>query len=573
MYRGTALAVAATGAVTLAALFPATSLLRLGDDAQASRLRFASLDPPLTGLPVGTPRRTIPMLQQDAVGELFGFLLASAAAMAAVALVTLLMLWFARASAREGELAVRRAVGASRRVLLWAALLEGAIVFLLAVAAGAPGGAALAATSAGDWPGSLLPAMSAPIWLLVLVLGLVLLLGAEFPALFTARRRIVAIEATPVAFYFPALLQLGLCLIALTSGMILIRHVNGPAPAAPPLVADGQVAEVTPAATDRARAYSELLDQVAPDPGASLTAPGTLLGLGPVARITTECGHCYDGGIYLKYKRPLAVHHFVSADTFRLLGIRLVDGRLLSADDGPDASPVAVVSQSLANRHFQDGAPLGRGIQLGDDRTAWYTVVGIVADQPGTGFGSGQLPPEQVYLSVLQAPPVVAELFLPAGASPPANAMLGPARPVTRLARVEASLTAWFGRWLTVMGALMLLVAGTGLFAFARLWVVSLRPSLGLRRASGATRGRLLGRVLGQAALVGVAGVLLGAWFGPAVWLSLPGLLPGLPAWDPALLAEIGALLVLVMVLGAFQPAWRAVHEAPAGLIAGAEET
>ncbi|MBK8004621.1 MAG: ABC transporter permease [Gemmatimonadetes bacterium] len=303
-----------------------------------------------------------------------------------------------------------------------------------------------------------------------------------------------------------------------------------------------------------------------------MAGAGTHLGLGPVARITTDCGQCYRGGIYARFLRPLAVHYFVSPDTFRLLGVRLVTGRLLDAGDTRTAAPVAVVSQSLANGWFENGAALGRGIQLGDDRNRWYTVVGVVSDFTGAGFGAGQLPAEQAWVGVLQAPPVTGEVLVPPGGVKPTGAALGAGEPMPDRLEREAAPGAWFGRWLGVEALLLLGLAILGLAAFARLWVLSLRPTLGLRRAAGARRGQVIGFVMRQAVLVGVGGVLVGAWFGPAVWLALPDLLPGLPAWDPAVMLMAATLLVTIMALGALAPAVRAAREAPAALVAGAEE-
>lgn len=568
MYRGTALVVAASGALALAALGPVARFLAPGNGA-ASRLQLPSFPSSLDGLPVATPRTTVAMAQAATVEGLFGFLLAAAVATAAVALVTLLLLWFARASAREGEVAVRRAVGASRAVLVAASLLEGMAVYLLATAGGAPAALGLGTLAARDWPGTALAAQPQVLAAVAAGLGVVLLLGAEFPAFFTARRRVVEVEATPVAFFFPALLQLGACLIALATSAILLRHLNG---AAHPGQPAGTLYPVTFGVTDsaaRSAGYAALLDAA---PGVSIAGAGTHLGLGPVARITTDCGQCYRGGIYSRYLRPLAVHYFVSPDTFRLLGVRLVAGRLLEAGDTRTAAPVAVVSQSLANEWFENGAPLGRGIQLGDDRTRWYTVVGVVSDFTGAGFGAGQLPPAQAWVGVLQAPPVTAEVLVPPGGVKPTVVALGAGeRMQDRLAR-EAAPGAWFGRWLGVEALLLLALAVLGLAAFARLWVLSLRPTLGIRRAAGARRGQVIGLVLRQAVMVGVAGVLVGAWFGPAVWLALPDLLPGLPPWDTTVMLAAGGVLVLVMLLGALAPAVRAAREAPAALVAGAEE-
>jgi len=100
------------------------------------------------------------------------------------------------------------------------------------------------------------------------------------------------------------------------------------------------------------------------------------------------------------------------------------------------------------------------------------------------------------------------------------------------------------------------------------LWVVSLAPELGLRRAVGAGAGRVMALVLGRAALVGVGGVAVGLVLGPAVWSALGTIVRGLPAWDTVVVARFAVLLVATTLVGALVPAWRAVRTAPATLLA-----
>jgi putative ABC transport system permease protein len=98
--------------------------------------------------------------------------------------------------------------------------------------------------------------------------------------------------------------------------------------------------------------------------------------------------------------------------------------------------------------------------------------------------------------------------------------------------------------------------------------VSSLAPELGLRRAVGARGWRIVGLVLGRAALVGVGGIAVGLVLGPPVWSALGTIVRGLPAWQPAVVLRYAALLVAITTLGALVPAWRASRAAPAGLLA-----
>ena len=78
-------------------------------------------------------------------------------------------------------------------------------------------------------------------------------------------------------------------------------------------------------------------------------------------------------------QQPFCLVESVSPDYFRAMRIPLVDGRGITALDGPDAAPVAVISQALARRYFPNENPLGRRIKLKIGAES-LTVVGVAAD-------------------------------------------------------------------------------------------------------------------------------------------------------------------------------------------------
>ena len=106
-----------------------------------------------------------------------------------------------------------------------------------------------------------------------------------------------------------------------------------------------------------------------------------------------------------------------------------------------------------------------------------------------------------------------------------------------------------------------------GTFTLMRVWVLSLRPELGLRRAVGAPRGRLLLGILARAARTGLIGATFGLWFGQAVWSTLPSVMTGAAAWDSRVLLRFTLLLVVTTLAGALLPAWRAMRSTPASLL------
>ncbi len=518
-------------------------------------------------------------LQQQAADELGALLVASALATLAIAAVTILMLSLVRESERSPEVAVRRAVGAGRGILMGSALIEGATTMALGLLVGAVVAVALGLGARG-WPGSLRPgtmllAAAGTAGLLAVVLA-----GTVFPVLFP-KRRITDAEPPSPAPLTPTVLQIGASLVALTIGLSLGRHAadSGAFTAR----ADGARAVYAVSMPDsspaeRSQRYGDLLEALGAGDGtsASLTSPGALHGIGPVGTVTTDCGQCSEGGLPIKWRVKPAAHRFVSVDTFQMLGVRVVEGRGITPDDTWGSPRVAVINRSLAAREFENGRAIGRGIRVVDDGDQWSTVVGVVDDPPPTAFGAGVQPRYTVYLSVLQYPPSTVDLLTRRTAEARvrrAAVTLGlggldlHARDPRALLQRERDPLAWFASGFAVQGWVMLAIAALGTLALMRLWVSSMLVELGVRRAMGARRRAIVGHVLARATTVGVAGVVMGAWIGQSVWGALAGLAPGLDPWDGALVLRLGALLVASGLLGALPPALRAARATPASLL------
>src|SRR5512146_597309 len=402
-YWGTAVLLAAAAGIGLVATLPVTALVgRL----RAPLARVADLGLGRSSLATGPNE-----LRAAATAELFHLLLLVAMGVLCVAALSLLAVAFARGGSRVTELAVRRAVGASRRLILVAALIEGGVIAGAALAWGGVGGAGGTHATLGAWPGTLRPGPVTPaVMVLAGVVSLVLL--AVLVPLGSMRRR------RPLATRSGRALELVLSLTVLAASALLADHAARLRGRDRVAAGDGQLFAISLATSDTAGAesrYADLLRRVSAQPGvtaASLTSPGTTIGLGQNDRATTDCGQCAWGNIYVPFRPVYATHYLVSADTFRTLGLRVLAGRTIANADDAKAPLVAVVSQSLAAANFQDRLGVGRRIQVGIAPARWYTVVGVVADQLPAGFGAGFQPRAAVYLSVLQHPVPAVDLLV-----------------------------------------------------------------------------------------------------------------------------------------------------------------
>ncbi|HTO73019.1 MAG TPA: ABC transporter permease [Gemmatimonadales bacterium] len=580
-YWRTALLLVLAAGTGLALLITVTGFVGVDGWGGEGRLQPAPAFGVVTGLPFSVDMLSVTVTHQAALTNLFISLLMGAASAFAVIGLTILTVSAAREREREVEIAVRRAVGASRRLLLAAAVIEAVGLLLVVALSGGSAGSLLSSGAARYWPGLLAPGNIVPSLQALLALGGGIIFGAAVPVLFARQRRVIEGVSRPLPLAIPAT-QLGLSLIVLTSGSLVARHALARAgssisPDQSALVYQLESAE--PGLTERGAAYAALLDRLGQSGTvASLSAPGALMGLGPVDVVTSDCGDCYAGGIRLKFHEFFTTHLIVSPDTFKALNVKLIEGRLLTNADRLGSEKVAVINRAMALRHFQYGQPLGRQLKVGDDVDQWYTVVGVVDDPPRQGLGSSLQSRFTVYLSVLQQPARAVELMTSPANRPSvesaiavtlgsAAAGIHPIR-VADLVRTEIAPIAWVADRFTTLGWGMFALAAGALFALMRLWVESLRSELGLRMAVGAPRWRMMLLVLGRTCLVGVAGIGVGFWFGPALWSGLRDLMPGAPAWDPEVQLRYALLLMAAALAGAAAPAWRAIGRPPAELVA-----
>ena len=350
-YWGTAALLAAAGGAGLFALLPVTSLADGTRPGFASRLaapllRVADLGLGRSSLAAGPNE-----VRGTAVAGLFRLLLLVAAGVLCVAALSLLAVAFARGRARVTELTVRRAVGASRRLILAAALLEGVVIAAAALAWGGTTGGAGARAALHAWPGLLGQGTILPGLVALAVVAALIMVGVLLPLGSTRGRAPLASRSGRALELVVPTVQLGLSLTVLAASALLANHAAQRRGRLPADAGEGQVYGITlpgPDPAQRAQRYAALLHRVGGLPGvtaASLTSPGAPLGLGQSDIVITDCGQCGWGGVYVPYHTVYAAQYLVSADTFRTMSLQVVAGRSVKDGDDAAAPPIAVVSQ------------------------------------------------------------------------------------------------------------------------------------------------------------------------------------------------------------------------------------
>lgn len=266
----------------------------------------------------------------------------------------------------------------------------------------------------------------------------------------------------------------------------------------------------------------------------------------------------------------------VDARYLETLGIRLLSGRSITALDSGGSTPVTVISEPLAARLFPDGNALGQTLTLtiGDKSPEAVSVIGITADVVTSQMGT---PRPQIYLPLAQHPvprvTVIARAFTPLESAqsifehalPKIDRQLLRSSMVTGESLVSRSMWDLAGHAAVAGGAASIALALTalGVFGVVGFMVATRTREMGVRMALGASRARVLGMVLVDTVKLVVPGVLLG--LPPAAYLIRQDDVSyyALGFTEPVIYAFAAAVTFGAAVLSALPSARRAAKVEP----------
>ena len=270
----------------------------------------------------------------------------------------------------------------------------------------------------------------------------------------------------------------------------------------------------------------------------------------------------------------------VSADYFRTMGIPLLRGRFFDAHDSAGAQPVGIITESIARHFFAGQDPIGRRLTLDDPKDGhWLTIVGVVGDIKQEKLASGVQP--EVYVPFQQESKT---FFMDVGsfvirtrqdATSVAEAVrkqiqtVDPDLPLFETATVEELMDRSVAsprfetRLLTGFAALALLLASIGIYGVVAYGVSQRTQEIGIRRALGATRGNILGIVLGGNLRYVLAGLTLGIGGALAATRVLATFLYEVKPRDPEVLLLAPGMLAAIAFIASYLPARKAMQVEP----------
>ncbi len=281
-------------------------------------------------------------------------------------------------------------------------------------------------------------------------------------------------------------------------------------------------------------------------------------------------------------QEPTAAYKIITPSFFQAMGIRLVAGREFSVADAEGATPVAIISETVARLYWPHSNPLGShltilarvysGQKSGADQA--LEIVGVVKDvrnddlwnpEPDVYVPFQQHPAPSVFLVVRTAVPPMS--VVPAVRD--AVLALDTEQPVNQIRTMSEIVSQTYGEirfpmtLLWIFAALALVLSAVGIFGVMSYTVSRRTREMAIRITLGASRREVQLMVLLEGLRVTALGVAIGLGTALALSRVMAAYVYGITSTDPITLVGASLLLLLVALLASYLPARRATKVNP----------
>jgi putative ABC transport system permease protein len=515
-----------------------------------------------------------------------------------IACANLANLLLARATARNREISVRSALGATRWMIVRQLLTES----LLLAVAGAAAGLGLA-----SWGVRILTALAPDdlpritesglnLQVLIFTTLVAIFTGILFglvPALQAAKPDLAAslkeggrsgTETVTRSRLRSALIttEMALAIVLLVAAGLLLRSLLGlgkvdPGFAKNHVITFGLDLPGRYGQPERVEFYRSLLAQVRATPGVHSASAAFPL---PLSAGDVKTSFEVEGRPVKGSELPVTTLHVIDNDYFLTLGIPLLRGRAFNLqDDAEGATPVVIISQTLAKQAFFGEDPIGRRIKpdisSGKNNAPMRVVVGVAGDVKAEGLGSPSIAESYVPYAQLPFAPmsvVVRTEIAPANMVPTLTTevqSLDSALPLLHIKTLDEYVsdsivgTRFEAVLLGTFGILAFLLTAVGLYGVISYTVAQRTRDIGIRLALGADRNAILGMVVKNGTLLAGAGTLIGLATAFLLTRLIASLLYGVGPTDPLTFLCVPIALIAVAMLASYVPARRAAKVDP----------
>lgn len=269
----------------------------------------------------------------------------------------------------------------------------------------------------------------------------------------------------------------------------------------------------------------------------------------------------------------------VAPGYFSTVGIPILRGREIGAQDTSSSTRVVVINEALAKRFFPNQDPIGRTFTLSNPkyRNQPFEIVGIAANAKQTELSKPAV--RRMYEAFFQRTDQKSGIILEVRTVGNPSTVIANLReavravdpnvPIESINTVDALIDSSIGEQISIsklsgfFATLGLALASIGLYGLMSYTVAGRTRELGVRMALGAQRDDVLRLVMREALLLVCAGIVCGIPAALAGSTLLAGMLYGLKPTDPASLVLVAVVLAAVAALASYIPARRATKVDP----------
>lgn len=270
----------------------------------------------------------------------------------------------------------------------------------------------------------------------------------------------------------------------------------------------------------------------------------------------------------------------ITPNYFQVMGIPLLQGRAFADTDSPDANKVVIINQAFAKRFFSNHSPIGEHLQ---DPTTTREIVGVVGNVksemaqnvPPTIFipaaqasrGTDELFqgwfPTAIIVRASQNPLAVSEAVTNAVRKIDPDLPIGKVRSMDQVLSTSLAFNSFLMTLMGVFAGLALILAAVGIYGVMAYSVAQRSHELGVRMALGARPLDIFRMVVGQGMLLALIGLVIGLAGAIAATRLLAGQLYGVTATDPVVFVIVIAVLACIAFFACYIPARRAARVDP----------